>query len=174
MQSSIRTTAVCFITLLLMLSLALPYWQVLRGPELLARADNPRLVEEERRIVRGRILSRDGVELARSQVDDKGYVKRIYPYPALAPVVGYASARYGTGGIEAAADAALRGEEGATLADTLRRQLLHESTIGNDVVLTIDSRLQKIAEEVLKKQLDFIQKNYADKYNRRINHRDKL
>jgi peptidoglycan glycosyltransferase len=150
-----------------MLSLALPYWQVLRGPELLARADNPRLVEEERRIVRGRILSRDGVELARSQVDDKGYVKRIYPYPALAPVVGYASARYGTGGIEAAANAALRGQdeapsrltsrnggrdgasEGATLADTLRRQLLHEPTSGDDVVLTIDSRLQKIADEAL-------------------------
>jgi peptidoglycan glycosyltransferase len=149
MQSSIRTTAVFFITLLILLSLALPYWQVLRGPELQARTDNPRLVEEEQRIVRGRILSRDGMELARSQVDVNGYVKRIYPYPALSPVVGYASARYGTGGIEAAANAALRGEEGATLADTLRRQLLHEPTIGDDVVLTIDSRLQKVADEAL-------------------------
>jgi peptidoglycan glycosyltransferase len=149
MKTSIRTTAIFFIILFLLLSLALPYWQVLRGPELLARVDNPRLVEEERRIVRGRILSRDGMELARSQVDDKGYVKRLYPYPALAPVVGYASARYGTGGIEAAANAALRGQEGATLADTLRRQLLHEPTIGNDVVLTIDSRLQKVADEAL-------------------------
>jgi len=149
MQSSIRHTAIFLTAFFLLLSLALPYWQVLRGPELLARADNPRLVEEERRIVRGRILSRDGVELSRSQVDDKGYVKRIYSYPALAPVVGYASARYGVGGIEAAANAALRGAEGATLADTLRRQLLHESTVGDDVVLTIDSRLQKVADEAL-------------------------
>ena len=151
MKTSIRHTAIFLITLFLLLSLAFPYWQVLRGPELLARADNPRLVEEERRIVRGRILSRDGAELARSQADDKGYVKRIYPYPALAPVVGYASARYGTGGIEAAANAALRGEEGATLADTLRRQLTHESTSGHEVVLTIDSRLQQVADEALGK-----------------------
>lgn len=55
-------------------------------------------------------------------------------------------------------------------SDYVKEQLLNRygdagmDSLGLKVYTTLDYRLQKIAEEVLKKQLDFIQKNYADKY----------
>ena len=60
MSTSIRRLGVLLLVLFVLLSLALPYWQMMRAPELLARQDNPRPAEEERRIDRGRILSADG------------------------------------------------------------------------------------------------------------------
>ncbi|MFA6470515.1 MAG: PBP1A family penicillin-binding protein [Candidatus Latescibacterota bacterium] len=55
-------------------------------------------------------------------------------------------------------------------SDYVKDQLLNKfgdagtDSLGLKVYTTLDYRLQKIAEEVLKKQLDFIQKNYADKF----------
>ncbi len=151
MWSSIRQLGILLLILFLLVSLALPYWQIVQAPELLARADNPRPAEEDRRVERGRILSADGQELARSVRDASGTITRTYTYPPLAATVGYWSGRYGTAGIEAARDDFLRGAAGLTLADTLTRQFLHRPTIGDDVVLTIDLRLQKIADEALGK-----------------------
>jgi penicillin-binding protein 1A len=57
-------------------------------------------------------------------------------------------------------------------SDYVKEQLLNKygdagmDSLGLKVYSTLDYRLQKIAEESLKKQLDYIQKNYADKYIR--------
>jgi len=50
-----------------LIALSLLYWQVARAPELLARADNPRLVQAELRLRRGRLLDRTGEVLAYSE-----------------------------------------------------------------------------------------------------------
>jgi peptidoglycan glycosyltransferase len=77
------------------------YVQVIAGPQIAARAYNPRhaLLEAGR----GRILATDGSALAETVNG-----KRVYPLgPALAQSVGYLSQRYGTSGIEDAYDRAL-------------------------------------------------------------------
>lgn len=149
MNASIRRLGMLWLALFVLLSLALPYWQLVRAPELLAREDNARPWEEERRIQRGRILSADGQELATSRRDATGATTRTYSYPPLAATVGYWSSRYGSGGIEAARELDLRGDGRLTSLDALTRRLLHRPVIGDDIVLTIDLRLQKVADEVL-------------------------
>ncbi len=125
------------------------YWSVLRADWLVAREDNPRRVVYERSIVRGRILDRDGQVLAGATVGRSGLVTRTYPVPQAAPVVGYASLRYGTGGIEAAFDGTLRGEADRGALEERWAELLHRAPQGRDVQLTLDADLQRRAQQAL-------------------------
>jgi cell division protein FtsW (lipid II flippase)/cell division protein FtsI/penicillin-binding protein 2 len=146
-------------TLALVLSLALAllaavcgYWAVVRTDDLRARDDNPRRVLYEQRIVRGRILDREGTVLASAEVGDDGTVTRRYPVPEAAPVLGYASLRYGTGGIEAAFDRELRGETGRNDWQIAWDELLHRPPHGRDVQLALDAGLQVQAQQGLSGQ----------------------
>lgn len=120
------------------------YIAVVRGPAIAARSSNPRhaLLAKDR----GRILARDGTILAETLHD-----KRTYPLGSiLAQTVGYASARYGTSGIEDAYDRALTAPEGAgnvlaqasEIAGALSGKLNHPR--GEDVITTIDPNLQRL------------------------------
>ncbi|MPZ14492.1 MAG: hypothetical protein GEU73_08730 [Chloroflexi bacterium] len=132
----------------LIVAFALGYWQLVAAADLLQRSTNPRIVEEDRRIIRGEILDRNGEVLASSEHVGE-IVQRNYPYPPLAHVVGYASTRHGKAGLEAAFDPILRGSQGTDWESTLRNALLPTERQGSDIVLTIDLRLQRIADEVL-------------------------
>ena len=132
----------------LLVAAGLGYWQVLDAGALVARANNPRLAEEEARVVRGRILDRNGAVLADNVPDPEG-ARREYALPALVHVVGYHSARFGNAGIEATYDPYLRGERGGNAIGRLRDHLLHRAAIGRDVRLTIDAELSRVAAQAL-------------------------
>lgn len=138
-----------FLLLLLALTFAVPYWGIVRSAELTNRPENVRPLDEEARTVRGRILDVNGVELARSSVQPDGRVQRVYTYPSLAPVTGYWSLRYDTAGIEAARNDVLRGRRGLPIGEELTNALLHRPSVGSDVVLTIDTRIQRVADAAL-------------------------
>ncbi len=145
----IRRTAGVLAIALVALAASCGYWSVVRSDWLVAREDNPRRVTYERGIVRGRILDRDGEILAGVTVGPSGLVTRTYPVPQAAPVVGYASLRYGTGGIEAAFDETLRGEAGRGVWEERWAEVLHRAPQGRDVQLTLDAALQRRAQEAL-------------------------
>lgn len=145
---NIRRLAVTFILCFVLVGFASAYWQVMRAPELLAREDNPRHLEEERRIQRGRIYDRHGVELAHTEIG-RDETRRIYVYPPLAHVIGYWSLRHGTANVERAYDDHLRGLVGLDQVTALRNYLFHRPQVGHDVVLTIDLELQRVADEAL-------------------------
>ncbi len=119
---------------------ALGYWAILRQPALLAREDNPRLVEAERQIARGTIYDRDGRVVAESFLQSGGAYARTYTL-----AVGYYSLRYGVDGIEAAYDPVLRG----TLYYNAWDRLLHRPQAGGDVRMTLDGDMQRAAAEAL-------------------------
>jgi cell division protein FtsW (lipid II flippase)/cell division protein FtsI/penicillin-binding protein 2 len=125
------------------------YWAIARAEPLRARDDNPRRVLYEQRIVRGHILDREGIVLADVEVADDGTITRRYPIPEAAPAIGYASLRYGTGGIEAAFDAELRGEADGSVWQAAWEELLHRPPQGRDVQLTLDAGLQVQAQQAL-------------------------
>jgi peptidoglycan glycosyltransferase len=125
------------------------YWAVARADWLKAREDNPRRVAYEQRVQRGRILDRDGRVLAGVVRQVNGVVERTYPAPEAAPVVGYASLRHGTGGVEAAFDQLLRGEAYRSTWQAAWAELLHRPPQGKDVQLTLDADLQRLAHEAL-------------------------
>jgi peptidoglycan glycosyltransferase len=143
---------------LVLLAMTCGYWAVVRDEELHAREDNPRRVLYERRIQRGRILDRNGNALADIEIANDGTVTRRYPTPEAGPVVGYASLRYGTGGIEAAFDTELRGlpspKPGEDIKETdpwkaAWQELLHSPPQGQDIQLTLDAELQAQAQRML-------------------------
>lgn len=116
-------------------------------PGILAREDNPRLVEAELRIQRGQILDQNGVILAETTGPPERQQRR-YPIPDIGPAVGYYSFRHGTAGIEESYDAHLRGDSDDFWAEWVR-QILHRPQIGQNVQLTLDASLQQIAAEQL-------------------------
>lgn len=125
---------------------AAAYWGVVSGASVAARDDNPRRVLAERAIARGPILAGDGRPLALSEpapssldptVGRLPVFARRYPITSTAPVVGYASLRYGLRGLEAEADGALRGGRGVVDG------LLHRPVVGQAVTSTIDAEVQQ-------------------------------
>jgi peptidoglycan glycosyltransferase len=147
-EREIRRLGAVLIGLLLVVALTLGYWQVLRGPELEAAPNNPRLAEEAARVARGAILDRTGEPLARSEVAPEGVVRH-YSHPSVSSVTGYHSTRFGSSGIEAAFDEQLRGLRSPDPLERLRQELTHSRTVGSDVVLTVDARVQRAAADAM-------------------------
>ncbi|MBM4409679.1 MAG: penicillin-binding protein 2 [Chloroflexi bacterium] len=85
------------------------YWQVFEASRLSSLPDNPAVVAAVRQIVRGRILDRDGRVLANSARDRNGEPYRTYEDPVMSGVIGYASRRFGTAGLERTFDSQLTG-----------------------------------------------------------------
>ncbi len=129
--------------------------QILDRDRILARAANPasgivdiRRYLDERRTERGRILLRDGTVIARDEVRSDGSRYRVYE-GASAYLAGYYSpALFGAAGIEAAYDSVLSGQA-ALNWETWLDGVLHRPRRGNDVILTIDSRLQELGQTLL-------------------------
>lgn len=137
--------SICF----LVIALGLGYWGLARAPALVERDDNPRRIEDERRIRRGYILDRQRKVLVRSDPGNLGTWRRVYVIPETAPVVGYYSINYGTGGIERAFDADIRGERALNAVEQIQADLLHLHSTGVSVTLTIDLNLQQMAYQAL-------------------------
>ncbi|MGH2538732.1 MAG: penicillin-binding transpeptidase domain-containing protein [Candidatus Promineifilaceae bacterium] len=126
-------------------ALALFVWGVLFAPELRARADNPRRVQEELAIRRGSILDADGGVLAETVIDPEG-LRRIYPVTEIGPAVGYYSFRHGTAGVEEGLNGTLRGDSADFWRNHWRFDVLHLPRQGRDVRITLVARWQRAAE----------------------------
>jgi len=142
----------------LLTSVHLVRLQVVRADEL-SQASQPtasgEIVANQRTLIgqlrqqRGRIVDRNGQVLADTTITPEGYALRSYPSPSSYLVGYYSPQLYGLAGIERAYDNYLRGSDGGNPFDRISRQLLHEPIVGNDVVLTVDLRLQTIADQAL-------------------------
>ena len=148
MTGNIQRLAQAILIGFALIAASLFYWQVVRSPGLVVREDNPRLVQAELRVRRGRLLDRHGEILANSDLllDPTGLggvAQRRYPQSGVSHVVGYYSLRYGTGGAEDAFDSTLRGQ--LTPLD----RLLHRPQVGQDVALSIDLAAQRAADQAL-------------------------
>jgi peptidoglycan glycosyltransferase len=151
-QSKSTVVKIQQVTAVIMLSFlfvgaALVYWSVGQAETILAREDNPRLVEAELRIQRGPILDREGTVLAET-VGPPDQLDRVYPLVNMGPAIGYYSFRHGTAGIEEGFDAVLRGQPDS-LAEAASRQLLHLPQAGQAVHLTLSAQLQQTADRLL-------------------------
>ncbi|MCL2526341.1 MAG: penicillin-binding transpeptidase domain-containing protein, partial [Coriobacteriia bacterium] len=154
-----RLTALAVFFSLMMLALLanLTWLQVVNARELNNHPLNTRNLVIEARNPRGAILTADGVVLANSKpiAPEAGSgrsvtYQRIYPEGNLAAhIVGYHSQQYGRTGIEAAANDALTGQRSFGSWNDVIDSALGNPVPGNDVILTIDSRVQRAAQSVL-------------------------
>ena len=108
---------------------------------------NARIEKFAERTVRGKILADDGTVLAETSVSSDGTETRVYPYDKLfAHVVGYSTV--GKTGIESLADFYLLSSN-INMMEKIMDQLADEKSIGDNVVTTLNVKLQTIASEAL-------------------------
>lgn len=114
---------------------------------------NVRPVLDSQRVLRGKMVDRNGVVLVDSQ-EVEGFSRRVYPLgelydpAAFSNIVGFFSTRYGQSGLENSYAEYLTGARGNEL-ERLRERFLGGLQRGNDLTLTLNADLQARAAEAL-------------------------
>jgi penicillin-binding protein A len=148
MIPNIRRLAGYLLLSFIIVSGGLTWWQVADAQQLAARSDNPQVIAARRSALRGTIFDSRGVPLATSRVVS-GLSQRTYVDPAFTHVIGYASLRYGTTGLEAAYDDLLTGRADTNPLNAVFDDILGRQPEPKDLTLTIDKRLQDFAAQQL-------------------------
>lgn len=146
----ITNTMVAFSVLFALLVANLTMIMVVQADEYKNMPINNHTLEKESKTERGTISTYDNVVLAQSVEQSDGTYKRVYPAGTLAAhIVGYASEKFGTAGIESSYNDTLKGQRNyASWTDVLNAST-GNSAAGNDVKLTINSTIQKAAQNAL-------------------------
>jgi peptidoglycan glycosyltransferase len=126
-------------------------WHMVINAEAVQRsAQNNHTLERNANVQRGTILSSDGVVLARSEKDENERWQRVYPEGSLAShLVGYTSPIYGSAGVENTYADVLAGRSDFDSWGSALDAFASKDVPGNDLYLTIDSRIQAAAEQAL-------------------------
>ena len=128
----------------------LTYIQVIKAKDYQEMPNNNHTIAKAAYIQRGSIITSDGVTLAESLQQEDGTYARSYPNGNLAAhTVGYFSSQYGATGIEASQNETLTGSQDYSSWQNAINSLAGMTQPGNSVQLTINSRIQAAAEQVL-------------------------
>lgn len=137
-----------FVTLILYLT----YLVMVEGEDLARHPHNQRMAAKEAGIIRGTIYDRTGIKLAETvwhgKQGERVYLKQgdLTPF---SHITGYVSQRYGSFGLEASYSKELLGLTEADTVENLLDGILNRTPQGNDVILTLDTALQKTALNAL-------------------------
>jgi peptidoglycan glycosyltransferase len=131
------------------LAAGLGYWQVVEATRLSADPRNPLVLQAARQAPRGSILDSAGRVLARNVAGQGREPLREYPDAAAAAVVGYRSPIFGASGLERAYDQQLTGLGSLRPGDEVLRKFRSDPYDPNDLILSIDLRLQRAAVAAL-------------------------
>ena len=153
MNTSIRKVALALAVVFIALFVNLQIVQVARSHQLSTDPRNQRILAKELGIKRGEILAADGEVLAQSvATGNKTFPwRRVYPLKNLfAGITGYYtnSVFCGSAGLESSYDAFLSGRE-PTSTQNFVDQLLGRTNPGNTLQITIDPKLQRVAQQAL-------------------------
>lgn len=124
----------------------LVYFTVFLAADIVDNPYNKRIENQQNKVVRGDILSADGQVLATTVTDENGNEMREYPYGSLfSHVVGLDSAKTG---IEGSANFSLLSTSGDFIEE-ISNGLSGDKNKGNNVITTLDTRIQKAAETAM-------------------------
>lgn len=150
LANRLTRTVFLFTALFAVLIGNITYIQVIKASEYQDMPSNNHTINKARFIKRGSIITADGLTLAESIQQADGTYVRSYPNGNLAAhVVGYYSQQYGTMGIENTQNDTLTGSKDYSSWQNALNSLAGISEPGNSVQLTIDSRIQRAAEQAL-------------------------
>ncbi len=146
MNRQIRVITLVFLGMFALLVLNVSYIVLFQGKDLASNPANTRAAETARTTERGQITSADGIVLATSRKVGNHY-ERQYPQGAMAAqLIGYSSYRYHNSGLEKTYDDYLLGTDSAGFITDLTRKFKRPEKRGGSLTLTLDTRLQKVAE----------------------------
>jgi peptidoglycan glycosyltransferase len=157
MNHQISTVALGSLVLLASLIVATTYWQTWASTGLAAREDNTIQRVAQFEIKRGRIYAADGktvlAENVRRRVAGQTLYFRIYPTHGFASqTVGYSTQSRARAGLEQEQNAYLTAsnQDLGTFFSTLGDRLKGTTITGNNVVLNLRVRAQRVAESLLR------------------------
>jgi peptidoglycan glycosyltransferase len=148
-RANVFRTGVAVMAAFSVLSVGAGWWQVAEAERLSTAPDNPAVIAIARRALRGEIEDRNGLWLARSDRDANGEALRWYRDDTISQVVGYASRKYGTAGLERTYNAQLLGLAGAGALSDLVSKFTNVPDRRLGLRLTLDLRLQRAAVRAL-------------------------
>ncbi|HJV30127.1 MAG TPA: penicillin-binding transpeptidase domain-containing protein [Gaiellaceae bacterium] len=156
MNAQISRLAVFALALIGALILATTYWQAWAAPGLANRKENSIQLVAQFTIERGKIYAADGKTVLATNrkrtVNGKTLYFRRYPTRGLAAhVVGYSTQVRSRAGLELSMNTYLTGSNAnlATVVDTNVDKLLGRHVVGNDLILTLNARAQRVAMQAL-------------------------
>ncbi|MDD4752887.1 MAG: penicillin-binding transpeptidase domain-containing protein [Desulfitobacteriaceae bacterium] len=130
----------------------LTYFEFAVKNNIVSSSYNRRLWAREDRTLRGTIYDRRGVVLAKSELQEEKQ-ERIYPHGSLySHIIGYNSISYGKSLLEARFNNELLNINPLNPVLDFKDKLTGGKSIGNDLFLTLDHRLQEKAAELLGKR----------------------
>ena len=136
-----------FVCVFLSLVGYLIYFNLYQAEAINSNSYNAKQDSKESQVVRGSILSSDGQILAGTNVEVDGSEKRLYPFEHIfAHVVGYST--NGKAGVEATANFELMSSH-ASILKQVKEEDPDAKVRGDSIVLTQDSRLQKVCYDAL-------------------------
>lgn len=148
MNRQVRLVALAILIMFGALFLNLAWIQVINAEKLANNPANTRLLLKEYGLERGWIRSSDDKDLAVSEPTPQAELKFLRRYPTgplFAHPVGYYSIRYGRGGLEQSHNEDLSGRGGVVTMRELGDRLLGQGQKGDNLALSMDSRVQQAA-----------------------------
>ena len=128
----------------------LTYVQMIDADRVQNLPTNNHTIAKSAYVQRGAIITADGVTLAESVQQADGSYLRNYPQGSLARhTVGYVSTQYGSSGVEATMNETLTGHADYSDWRSALYALAGVQQPGSTVVLTVNSQIQRAAEEAL-------------------------
>lgn len=154
MQRQIRRVGIGLVVAFLLVFAQLNYLQIFAAEQIASNPSNFRNLQREYSIKRGDIVTFDDEVIATSRAGGGQLeFRRTYPTGELfGHISGFYSIVFGTSGIERTYNEALLGDSGVISMQDIQDSLFGEGEQGDIVRLTIDSRLQKLAQGALSDQ----------------------
>lgn len=136
-----------FVALFLFMMGYIVYFNAFRSKEIINSPYNVRLDSMAERVVRGKILDQSGNVLAETVISEDGKETRNYPYGAVySHVVGYDA--NGKSGLESTENFNLL-TSNAFFIEKIVKEIQEEKNIGDNIVTTLNTDLQKAAYNAL-------------------------
>lgn len=152
MNKQVRLVALTILVMFGALFLNLSWIQVINAEKLANNPANTRLLLREYGLERGWVRSADDKDLAESEPTPQKELKFLRRYPTgdlFAHPVGYYSIRFSRGGLEQSHNEDLSGRGGVVTMRELGDRLLGQGQKGDNLALSIDSRVQQAAFSAL-------------------------
>lgn len=148
LQKNVKNVMIVFLALFVALISYMSYYYLFKSEEAIDSVYNKRTQAENSRVLRGTIYDRDMNPLTSGEKTSEFSQTRQYlGGEAFSHVVGYYDVVYGASGIEKKFDKELSGRSVNSIKDFFKND--DGSKIGNHVVTTLDSELQKKAYDLL-------------------------
>ena len=162
-EKNIKSIMVVYLLLLVGLIGYITYFYLFKAPEINKMPANQIVMMKSNHVLRGSIYDSEMQPIAESERIDAFNQKRLYPYGDLySAAIGYASGRYGNTGMEEIYNNELTTYDPLSLTQYIKTYGLKETfanrgkdlspQVGNSVVTTLNTPLQKVAWAALGSQ----------------------